>query len=64
MEQSTQKKKLETIFVKVKPKNLPVTCPTCRGFGSLKFGAKICNGCNGKTYILVETEEVRNEKTY
>jgi DnaJ-class molecular chaperone len=36
-------------------------CPTCNGFGSLKYGAKICNGCNGKTYILVPVRR-KNEK--
>ena len=49
----------ETIVTKVKPTKLPVQCPVCRGFGTLKYGAKICQGCNGKGYILVPAEEIQ-----
>jgi len=57
MEESQNKTNI--IVTKVKPKHLPVVCPTCRGFGTLKFGTKKCNGCAGKTYILVDAEEVK-----
>lgn len=50
------------IITKVKPKYVPIVCPTCRGFGTLKYGAKVCNGCEGKTYILVDAEEVQSGK--
>lgn len=58
MEEPIQKVKVLT----VKPKYVPIVCPTCRGYGTLKYGAKICEGCNGKTYILVEAEEVTNAR--
>ena len=58
MEEPIQKVKVLT----VKPKYIPIVCPTCRGYGTLKYGAKICNGCDGKTYILVDAEEVQNGK--
>lgn len=45
-------------ILKVKAKHLPVECPVCRGFGTLKYGAKVCQGCLGKGFILVDTEEV------
>lgn len=38
---------------KIEPEVYAQTCPTCNGFGTLKHGTKICNGCNGKTWILV-----------
>ena len=56
MEESIQKVKVLT----VKPKYVPIVCPTCRGYGTLKYGAKVCNGCEGKTYILVDAEEIQN----
>lgn len=56
MEEPIQKVKVLT----VKPKYVPIVCPTCRGYGTLKYGTKVCEGCNGKTYILVEAEEVKN----
>lgn len=30
-------------------------CPVCNGFGTLRHGTKICQGCEGKGYILVPT---------
>jgi len=51
-------------FSNFKPSMLPVKCVLCSGFGSFSHGAKMCNGCQGKGYILVpavETKE-RTEK--
>lgn len=31
-------------------------CPVCNGFGTLKYGTKICQACRGKGYILVPNE--------
>lgn len=28
-------------------------CPVCNGFGTLKYGSKVCQACTGKGYILV-----------
>jgi len=28
-------------------------CPVCNGFGTLKYGAIVCQGCKGQGYILV-----------
>ena len=30
-----------------------VKCPTCNGFGTLKYGKLICHGCNGKGWIVI-----------
>ena len=46
--------------IEVKAKYLPIECPVCHGFGTLKYGAKVCQGCEGKGYILVEAEEVKS----
>jgi len=28
-------------------------CPVCNGFGTLKYGSKTCQGCEGKGYVIV-----------
>ena len=48
--------------VKVKATHVAQQCPVCRGFGTLKYGAKICQGCSGKGWILVPAEEVEHGK--
>lgn len=50
----------KVIVTKIKAKYIAQVCPTCRGFGTLKYGAKVCNGCEGKTYILIDAEEVKS----
>ncbi len=57
MEAIQGKTKIQVI--KVKARHLPIECPVCHGFGTLKYGAKICQGCDGKGFILVHAEEVR-----
>lgn len=37
----------------VDPEVYAQACPTCNGFGTLKHGSMVCNGCGGKTWILV-----------
>ncbi len=44
--------------VRVKPTGMPFRCVICNGFGTLKYGEKICQACDGKGYILVPVEEV------
>lgn len=43
---------------KVKPSKIGQKCPVCSGFGTLKYGAIRCHGCDGKGFILVPAEEV------
>jgi DnaJ-class molecular chaperone len=37
----------------IKINKVPFRCPVCNGFGSLKYGAKQCQACNGKGYVEV-----------
>lgn len=46
----------------VKPKYIGQKCPVCNGFGTLKFGSKVCQGCLGKGFILIPSEEVIDGK--
>lgn len=46
--------------IQVKVKHLPIECPVCHGFGTLKYGSKVCQACKGKGYVLVPAEEVKN----
>lgn len=43
------------------PTAIAQRCPVCNGFGTLKYGALICQGCSGKGYVLVPTKEGKNE---
>ena len=52
----------KVIIRKVKPKYLGQECPVCRGFGTLKYGAKVCQACEGKGYILVPAEEINDKE--
>ena len=38
-----------------KPKAIAQRCPVCNGFGTLKYGEKTCQACDGKGYLLVPT---------
>ncbi len=40
---------------KIVPKYYAQECPVCQGFGTLRHGTKVCQGCNGKGYIYVPT---------
>lgn len=41
------------IIKEVTPQFHSERCPVCNGFGSLKYGTKICQGCHGKGYVIV-----------
>jgi DnaJ-class molecular chaperone len=45
---------------KFKVTHLAQKCPVCNGFGTLKYGTIKCHGCDGKGYILIPAEEVKN----
>ena len=48
----------------VSPTKIPFKCPVCNGFGSLKWGSKICHACHGKGYVVIrEIERKKDEKT-
>ena len=53
-------KPIEINKVKVRPTHLAQSCPVCNGHGTLQYGSKICPGCEGKAYILIPAEEVKN----
>lgn len=46
---------------KVTPTHVAQRCPVCNGFGTLKYGEKVCNGCEGKGYILVPAEPLPDD---
>ena len=46
---------------KITPKYIAQKCPVCNGFGTLKFGEKVCNACNGKCYVLVPNFQVKEQ---
>ena len=39
---------------KKKPRFIPFKCPNCNGYGSVSYGKRICNVCNGKGAIIVD----------
>lgn len=66
VENMTDGKKIEYSIQQVKPKFYAQKCPTCNGFGTLKYGTIKCNGCHGKTWVLVPIEmdgETKNGRT-
>lgn len=45
------------------PQQVPFRCPVCNGFGTLKYGTKRCQGCDGRGWVVVEqkTERERDQ---
>jgi DnaJ-class molecular chaperone len=43
--------------VKIEPKKIPFRCPVCNGFGSLKYGEKICQACKGLGYVIINQKD-------
>ena len=35
---------------------IPHKCPVCNGFGTLKYGEKICQACNGTGFVVIDNE--------
>ncbi len=61
-----QKDKENLSVKEVEPEVIAQKCPVCNGFGTLKYGQKTCQACDGKGYILVPlklhfTKEGNNE---
>lgn len=52
-----QKEEIVTITPEVHAER----CPVCNGFGTLKYGEKICQACKGKGYIVVPNRMDRYE---
>lgn len=49
---------IPTVKIKVKeiiPKYYAQECPVCNGFGTLRHGLKVCQGCDGKGFVFVPT---------
>ena len=44
------------------PAKIAQKCPVCNGFGTLKYGSKICQACDGKGYVLVPAESLEEGK--
>jgi len=39
--------------IKFIPSSIAQRCPVCNGFGTLKYGSILCQGCKGRGYVLV-----------
>lgn len=39
-----------------KPRFLPIKCPVCNSFGTLKNGTLVCHACKGLGYVVVDQE--------
>ena len=57
MDNKNPKPIIETIEGKFSPSYIAQRCPVCNGFGTLKYGAKTCQACEGKGYVLVPTRK-------
>ena len=56
-ERQVDKSNVTISGVKLRQKHVGQRCPVCNGFGSLKYGTKVCQACSGKGFILIEAEE-------
>ena len=55
-----EKTKTKVEIIKVKPKYIGQLCPGCGGRGTCGYDKHTCPSCEGKGYILVEAEEVKD----
>jgi len=51
MEKKSPKVKIKEVI----PRYYAQACPVCNSWGSLRYGTKVCQACEGKGYILVPT---------
>lgn len=56
MENKNPKPVMKTVDGTFVPSHLAQRCPVCNGFGTIKYGEKICQGCEGKGYVLVPVQ--------
>jgi hypothetical protein len=45
----------------IKPQYFAQKCPVCNGFGTLKYGSLTCHACGGCGYILIPSEDTREQ---
>lgn len=45
------------------PKKIPFKCPVCNGFGTLKYGTIVCQGCEGRGWVIVN-QDGQTEEAY
>jgi len=43
------------------PGKIAQRCPVCNGFGTVKYGEKVCQACEGKGYVLVPAAQIEGE---
>lgn len=34
----------------------PIKCPTCNGFGTVSREKKICHGCQGRGFVVIDQQ--------
>jgi DnaJ-class molecular chaperone len=53
MEGLKMEKISQTIVQTIEPELIAQRCPVCNGFGTLRYGQKVCQACDGKGYVLI-----------
>ena len=38
------------------PKFSAQKCPVCNGFGTLRYGQRVCQACKGKGFVVINNE--------
>lgn len=49
----TEEPQISVKIIEVKPEVHAEKCVVCNGFGTLKWGEKVCQACKGKGFIFV-----------
>lgn len=45
----------------IKPRKIPFKCVVCNGFGTVKHGEFVCQGCGGKGWVVVDQEDTETQ---
>ena len=48
-------------IVEVKPTVHAERCVVCNGFGTLKYGEKLCQACSGRGYVVIPNDLEKRE---